>query len=86
MVLKGKIYGRTGLWTLPITPRDNHETRHKRHTTYTSEEIQHSAAASVYTLPYKQQRMEYMHQSFVSLPAPTLIKAIDNKQLITSRV
>jgi hypothetical protein len=41
----------------------------------------HTAAASVYTLPYKQQQMKYMHQSFYNMPIPTLVKAIQNNQL-----
>eukprot|EP00804_Cyclotella_cryptica_P006049 CCRYP_000271-RA/>CCRYP_000271-RA protein AED:0.21 eAED:0.21 QI:0/0/0/1/0/0/7/0/881 len=38
-------------------------------------------AANLYTLPYKQQQLKYIHQSFFSPPLHTLIKAINNGQL-----
>ena len=39
------------------------------------------AAATLYTLPYKQQKVEYMHQTFFTMPAATLGKGINNNQL-----
>eukprot|EP00804_Cyclotella_cryptica_P027253 CCRYP_014360-RA/>CCRYP_014360-RA protein AED:0.37 eAED:0.35 QI:0/0/0/1/0/0/3/0/403 len=36
---------------------------------------------NVYVLPFKQQWMKYMHQSFFNPPISTLIKAINNNQL-----
>ena len=35
----------------------------------------------MYTLPYKQQQMKYMHQKFFNMPIPTLIKIMQNNQL-----
>ena len=32
-------------------------------------------AATLYTLPYKQQKVKYMHQTFFAMPAATLEKA-----------
>ena len=81
VVLKVKRDRINGLWTLPIRPRGNHKTRHTRNTTYTTEEIQHSAAKTIYTLPYKKQRMKYMHQSFFNLLDSMLMKSIENKKL-----
>ena len=39
------------------------------------------AAATLYTLPYKQQKIKYMHQTFFAMPVATLEKAINNNQL-----
>ena len=39
------------------------------------------AAATVYTLSYKQQKMKYMCQTFFAMPPTTLEKAISNNQL-----
>ena len=36
---------------------------------------------NLYTLPFKQQQLKYMHQSLFSPPIPTLLKAINNGQL-----
>jgi hypothetical protein len=44
-----------------------------------TEEQLHHLAANVYTLPFKQQQLKYMHQSFFTIH--TLIKAIRNGQL-----
>ena len=38
-------------------------------------------AATLYTLPYKQQKIKYMHQTFFAMPAATPEKAINNNQL-----
>jgi hypothetical protein len=35
----------------------------------------------MYTLPFKQQQLKYMHQAFFSPPISTLFKAINNNQL-----
>ena len=43
--------------------------------------VRHTAATSLYILPYKQQQMKYIHQTFYNLPPPTLIEAISNGQL-----
>jgi hypothetical protein len=90
LVLSGGRDKSTGLWLLPIAERDSDQ--RERNTAHAALDLQmprahvatntqHIAAVSVYTLPYKQQQMKYMHQSFYSMPVPTLIKAIQNKQL-----
>ena len=38
-------------------------------------------AANLYTLPFKQQQLKFIHQCFFNPPIPTLIKAINNRQL-----
>lgn len=39
------------------------------------------ASSTIYNLLHKQQKVEYMHQTFFPIPAPTLLKTITNKQL-----
>ena len=83
LVLVGGRDRTSRLWKLPINPRQkpslprvvseldiNIPTHVQQHTAFT-----------VYTLPYKQQQLKYMHQTFFNLPIPTLLKAIENKQL-----
>ena len=41
----------------------------------------HSEYASLYTLPYKQNQLKYMHQSFFNAPLQMLIDASLNNQL-----
>ena len=88
---KGKLFlsgghtARTGLWLLPITEKDKKQ--QETNTAHTALDLQmprehiatnasHIAAASVYTLLYKQQQLKYMHQPFFNIPVPTLINAI----------
>jgi hypothetical protein len=84
LVLTGIRDEATGLWKVPINPiRDNksilpHLDLYSPHHT---EEQLHHLAANVYTLPFKQQQLKYMHQSFFNPPIHTLIKAIRNGQL-----
>eukprot|EP00804_Cyclotella_cryptica_P020661 CCRYP_003457-RA/>CCRYP_003457-RA protein AED:0.44 eAED:0.32 QI:0/0/0/0.5/1/1/2/0/441 len=79
LVLTGTRDRATGLWIIPLNPTTPQHTavpphhlpppRHQ-HVTY-----------NVYTLPFKQQ-LKYMHQAFFSPPVHTLIKAINNGQLL----
>eukprot|EP00804_Cyclotella_cryptica_P024014 CCRYP_020050-RA/>CCRYP_020050-RA protein AED:0.24 eAED:0.19 QI:0/0/0/0.8/0.25/0/5/0/1018 len=75
----------TGLWKVPIHPHQPAHTRHhlnhrdSHHTEPTI--INPHSAMNVYTLPFKQQQLKYMHQAFFSPPLSTLIKAINNNQL-----
>jgi len=68
------------LWRLPINPISPKEKEPAQHLNLatTNEQIRHTAATSLYTLPYKQQQMKYMHQTFLNLPPATLLKAIIN--------
>ena len=90
VILSGGRCKDTGLWLLPIAEKD--EERRTKNTAHAALNLQlphanagntatHMATASVYTLPYKQQQVKYMHQCFFNAPIPTLIKAIQNKQL-----
>ena len=81
--MSGKKSEKTGLWYLPINPGAPPDKTHiiymdGKHTTSS---ITHGAANSVYTLPYKQHQLEYMHQVFCNPPIATLEKAISNNQL-----
>ena len=82
VILQGGRDKTNGLWMLPIKAQTMNTRPRKKHSNYKSTKQVHSAAETVYTLPYKQQQMKYMHQSFFNLPATTLIKAIVNNQLI----
>jgi hypothetical protein len=84
LVLSGIRDDTTGLWKVPINPiRENKnilphlDLYSPQHT----DEQLHHLAANVYTLPFKQQQLKYMHQSFFNPPIHTLIKATRNGQL-----
>ncbi|KAL7501873.1 hypothetical protein ACHAXN_001014, partial [Cyclotella atomus] len=83
-VLTGFRDVRTGLWKVPIDPSSEPNKVLPHLDLYTPkhspEQLQH-LAANVYTLPFKQQQLKYMHQSFFNPPIHTLIKAINNGQL-----
>eukprot|EP00956_Cyclotella_meneghiniana_P038360 scaffold152903_cov63-Cyclotella_meneghiniana.AAC.1 len=79
VVLTGSRDKKTGLWIVPINPTvPNKDTIGPLDLAIAP---QQHIAANVYTLPYKQQQLKYMHQAFFSPPAHTLIKAINNGQL-----
>ena len=74
-----------GLWRLPINPKapasiTNTIAKQHLHTTKQQEQVHH-AVNNVHTLPYLQNQVRYMHQTFFSQPNHTLIKAIANNQL-----
>ena len=69
-VLTGKALGPGGLWILPIDRRTSLEDKPKAIT----QNPPSLANATVYTLPYKQQKVKYMHQTFFAMPSPTLEK------------
>ena len=77
VVLTGRAIGPGGLWLLPINGAValDKEERHE------PQNLQSVASATVYTLPFKQQRVKYMHQTFFAMPPATLEKAITNNQL-----
>jgi hypothetical protein len=77
-VLQGNRDPKTKLWTLPINPTAPQQTQTipKLYTPTTD------LALTAYTMPTKQQAVKYMHQVLFCPPIPTLIKAIDNDQLI----
>ena len=73
----------TDLWRLPINPISPHKKEPSQHLNVEMRhnKVRHTAATSLYTLPYKQQQMKYMHQTFFNLPPATILKAISNDQL-----
>eukprot|EP00804_Cyclotella_cryptica_P024160 CCRYP_015590-RA/>CCRYP_015590-RA protein AED:0.59 eAED:0.59 QI:0/-1/0/1/-1/1/1/0/231 len=82
LAMKQQAYG---IWKVPIHPHQIEHTSHQlnhleaQHT-YPSI-VGHHSALNMYTLPFKQQQLKYMHQAFFSPPVSTLIKAINNNQL-----
>eukprot|EP00804_Cyclotella_cryptica_P021893 CCRYP_000851-RA/>CCRYP_000851-RA protein AED:0.26 eAED:0.15 QI:0/0/0/1/0/0.33/3/0/868 len=80
LVLTGTRCTTTGLWIIPLNPSTPHNTvGPPPH--LTPPPPQHMAY-NVYTLPFKQQQLKYMNQAFFSPPVHTLIKAINNAQLV----
>ena len=85
LVLVGGRDEATQLWKLPINPTKN---PNDASTTIANldlhvmpkQKISHTANA-LYTLPYKQNQLKYMHQAFFNPPVQTLIKAALNGQL-----
>ena len=77
-----------GLWRLPINPTapaSVTNTIAKQHLYATKRQEQvHHAVNNVHTLPYLQNQVRYMHQTFFSQPKHILIKAIANDQLKVS--
>ena len=51
-------------------------------TIYNQQYTLHAANASLYTLPYKQNQLNYMHQSFLNAPLNMLIEAALSNQLM----
>ena len=77
LALTGKDVGPGGLWIMPIDERaslDEEEIKQEQNPPSI-------AAATVYTLPHKQQKVKCMHQTFFAMPPTTLEKAISNNQL-----
>ena len=77
-ILAGKAIGPGGLWILPIDGRESLKEKPRA----ILQNPPSFANATVYMLPYKQQKVKYMHQTFFVVPAPTLVKTITNKQLL----
>ena len=49
-------------------------------TKFNQQSTMHAANSSLYTLPYKQNQLKYMHQSFFNAPLKMLIEAALNNQ------
>eukprot|EP00804_Cyclotella_cryptica_P011139 CCRYP_020834-RA/>CCRYP_020834-RA protein AED:0.37 eAED:0.22 QI:0/0/0/0.66/1/1/3/0/880 len=79
LVLSGTRDPSPGLWRVPINPASTVSIRN--HLDLSRDTPHRQYAANLYTLPFKQQQLKYMHQSFFSPPTNTLIKAINNGQL-----
>eukprot|EP00804_Cyclotella_cryptica_P025040 CCRYP_015954-RA/>CCRYP_015954-RA protein AED:0.40 eAED:0.40 QI:0/0/0/1/0/0/2/0/332 len=78
IVLSGNRDPSSGLWRVPINPTKivNNLTQLDLYPTHSQEQY----AANLYTLPFKQQQVKYVHQAFFSPPTHTLLKAINNGQ------
>ena len=77
LVLTGRAVGPGGLWILPTNDATTLDVEEQNK----PQNPPSIAAATVYTLPHKQQKVKYMHQTFFAMPPPTLEKAISNNQL-----
>ena len=74
----------TGLWQLPINPSAQTQSTPYivNHLDLQVLAIQlHHAVNSLYTMPYKQNQLKYMHQALFSLPTQQIIDAAMNGQL-----
>ena len=69
--------GPGGLWILPIDRRASLDEDEPEQ----AQNPPSIATATVHTLPYKQEKVKYMHQTFFAMPPTTLEKAISNNQL-----
>ena len=85
LVLTGKRDPKTMLWRLPInpapTPQPSLANAIKMDVHLMPHQQANHMAYNVYTIPYKQNQMKYMHQSFFNAPIHTILHAIDNKQM-----
>ena len=73
-VLTGRAIGPGRLWILPIDGKESLEAAPKA----APQNLPTLENATMYTLPYKQQQVKYMHQTFFTMRPPTL-KKITNK-------
>eukprot|EP00804_Cyclotella_cryptica_P019081 CCRYP_014487-RA/>CCRYP_014487-RA protein AED:0.29 eAED:0.21 QI:0/0/0/1/0.5/0.33/3/0/1151 len=80
LVLTGTRDKTTGLWIIPLNPTSPQTATAPPHPSSTP--LHHHTAHNVYTLPFKQQQLKFIHQAFFSPPVHTLIKAIHNDQLV----
>ena len=90
LVLEGGKYKNTALWKIPINLTTNPTHNRQVHlrealNIYTARCKQQStlntANSSLYTLPYKQNQLKYMHQAFFNAPIKMLIETALNNQL-----
>ena len=73
----GEDVGPGGLWILPIDGRASLDKDEPKQ----AQNPPSIAVATVHTLPHKQQKVKYMHQTFFAMPPTVLEKAISNNQL-----
>ena len=83
LVLSGGRDPRTGLWQLPVNPtiKPSLQQTVANYDLHIQPNQLTQAAFNVYTIPYKQNQLKYIHQSFFSPTLPTLLHAINNNQL-----
>ena len=81
LMLSGGRDKKTNMWKLPINPVSRNNTLLSLDLPLQGPRRQTHGANNLYTLPFKQQQLKYMHQSFFNLPIQTLIAASNNNQL-----
>lgn len=82
-IMSARRHPKTGLWVLPLAnkPTQVQPTLPFELLSTTSTERTNAVAHNAYTMRTKQQAMKYIHQCLFSPPIPTLLRAIENKQL-----
>ena len=80
LVLAGGRDEKSGMWKLPINPINKNNDNAYLDLAPTNKGSDHTAS-NLYTLPYKQQQLKYMHQAFFNPPIATIIDAAKNNQL-----
>ena len=83
LVLHGGRDKLTGMWKLPVNPKPESSQLLKISISYQVPRRIKFLLNNLYTLPYKQQQLKFMHQSFFRAPHQTIIDAANNKQLDT---
>ena len=68
------------MWKLPISPINKNNDNAYLDLDPPNKGVGHTAN-NLYTLPYKQQQLKYMNQSFFNPPIATIIDAANNNQL-----
>ena len=81
LMLTGGRDRKTRMWKLPINPVSRDNTLLSLDLPLQGPRRQHHSTNSLYTLPFKQQQLKYMHQLFFNLPLQTLIAASNNGQM-----
>ena len=90
LVLAGGKDNNMALWKLPIHPKTNPTPNKQGHHIESlnictergkHQSTLHTANAALYTLPYKKNQLNYMHQAFFNAPIKMLIDASLNNQL-----
>ena len=80
-MLTGERDKKTGMWKLPINPASRNNTLLSLDLLLQGPRRQQHIANNLYTLPFKQQQLKYMHQAFFNLPIQTLITAANSGQM-----
>ena len=83
LVLVGDRDEETYLWRLPINPtaKPTHDRLAYLDLHMTPKQATNHVAQNVYTIPYKQNQLKFMHQTFFCPPIKTLIQAIHREHL-----
>ena len=81
LILTSRRDKKTGMWKLPINPVSRDNTLPSLNLPLQGPRRQQHTAHNLYTLPFKQQQLKYMHQSFFNTPIQILIAVVNNGQL-----